>query len=340
MRHIMKEKTFFLVLLISISLLAASCGADTLISEETAPYPAAPADSAASVPTQSGPAACEEMIFAYSFHSRSGAGSNIIAICPDGSDPRQVTRDGQNMSPSWSPDRSQIAYLSYRSGSLQLHIVDKDGSNDRQLTSGSDFNAWRAIWLPDGNRIALSGHDQQWQTVNVLTGEITPLDEWEFPGYGVSLSHDGTRVAYTVRTDPYDADSPAEIYVQDIDGSNPYQLTETGWFIHSPTWSPDDSQIAFLSSSEYGPGQNAIYTINLDGRDLHEPILTNLHPYRIAWSPDGKSLAVIAGEMVPTGELNTPELMLKTLYVLNIKLGEKRELFKALAPDDITNLSW
>jgi len=26
--------------------------------------------------------------------------------------------------------------------------------------------------------------------------------------------------------------------------------------------------------------------------------------------------------------------------VLNIKLGEKRELFKALAPDDITNLSW
>jgi dipeptidyl aminopeptidase/acylaminoacyl peptidase len=336
----MKEKTLLLALLFSISLLAASCGADPTISEETAPDPAAPADSADSLPTEPGPAACEEMIFAYSFHSRSGAGSNIIAICPDGSDPRQVTRDGQNMSPSWSPDRSQIAYLSYRSGSLQLHIVNKDGSNDRQLTSDSYFNAWRAIWLPDGNRIAMVNNEGQWQTVNVLTGEITPLDEWKFSGDGVSLSHDGTRVAYTVRADPYDPDSPTEIYIQDIDGSNPYQLTSTGWVIYSPTWSPDDSQIAFLSSSEYGSGQNAIYTINLDGSNLHEPILTNLHPYSIAWSPDGESLAVIAGEMVPTGELNTPELMLQTLYVLNIKFGETKELFKALAPDDITNLSW
>ena len=336
----MKEKTLLLALLFSISLLAASCGADPTISEETAPDPAAPADSATSVPTEPGPAACEEMIFTYSFHSRGGAGSNILAICPDGSDPRQVTRDGQNMSPSWSPDRSQIAYLSYRSGSLQLHIVNKDGSNDRQLTSGSDLAASRAIWLPDGYRIALVDHDQQWQFVNVLTGEITSMDEWKFNGDYVSLSHDGTRVAYISRTDPYQPDSPAEIYIQDIDGSNTYQLTSTDWTITNPTWSPDDSQIAFLSSSEYGPEQNAIYAINLDGSNLHEPILTNLHPFRIAWSPDGKSLAVITGEMVPTGELNTPEGLLQTLYLLNFKFGDKRELFKALAPDFIYDLSW
>ena len=336
----MKGKNLPIVLLLSLSLLAASCGADPPISEETAPGPTAAVNSAASVPTECDPAVCEEMIFPYSFHSRNGSGSNILAICPDGSEPRQVTTKGQHSSPSWSPDRSQIAYLSYRSGSKQLHIMDKDGGNDRQLTSVSNLAPSRVIWLPDGNRIALVNHDQQWQSVNILTGEITPLDEWTFSGDNVRLSHDGTRVAYTVRTDPYDADSPAEIHIQDVDGSNPYQLTETGWFIHSPTWSPDDSQVAFLSSSEYGPDQNAIYTINLDGSNLHEPILTNLYPHSIAWSPDGKSLAVTAGEMVPTGELNTPERMLQTLYVLNIKLGDKRELFKALVPDHIMDLSW
>ncbi|MCD4802006.1 MAG: hypothetical protein K8R16_03590 [Anaerolineales bacterium] len=336
----MKEKTFLLALLFMLSHLAASCGAEPPISEGTAPDPKEAAGSTAPSPTEPGQVACEEMIFTYSFRSRGGPGSNILAICPDGSDPRQVTRDGQNMSPSWSPDRSQIAYLSYRSGSLQLHIVDKDGSNDRQLTSDSYFNAWRAIWLPNGNRIAMVNNEGQWQTVNVLTGEINPLDGWNFSGDNVRLSHDGTRVAYTVRTDPYDADSPAEIHIQDVDGSNPYQLTETGWFIHSPTWSPDDSQIAFLSISEYGPGQNAIYAINLDGSNLHEPILTNLHPYSIAWSPDGKSLAVITGEMVPTGELNTPERLLLTLYTLNINFGDTRELFNALVPDYITDLSW
>jgi Tol biopolymer transport system component len=340
----MKKKTFLFPILFMLSLLAASCGADPLISKETAPDdPMAAAGSTAPSLNETGLEACDEIVFTYSFFaktSKSESGSNILAICPDGSDPRQVTKGGQNMSPSWSPDRSQITYLSYRSGSLQLHIMDKDGVNDRQLTSISNLAAYRVIWLPDGNRIAVVDNDQKWQYVNVLTGEITSLDEWNFNGDYVSLSHDGTRVAYIVRTDPYQPDSPAEIYIQNIDGSNPYQLTNTGWIITNPVWSPNDSQIAFLSSNEYGPGQNAIYAINLDGSNLHEPILTNLHPFSIAWSPDGKSLAVIAGEMVPTGELNTPEMMLQTLYILNLKFGDKRELFKALEPDYIYNLSW
>ncbi|HDD61035.1 MAG TPA: hypothetical protein ENF22_00720, partial [Chloroflexi bacterium] len=56
------------------------------------------------------------------------------------------------------------------------------------------------------------------------------------------------------------------------------------------------------TSTEYGTGQNtpdtiqnAIYIINLDGSNLHEPILTGLNPMNIAWSPDGELLAVITG---------------------------------------------
>jgi Tol biopolymer transport system component len=291
------------------------------------------------------------MIFTYFFSSRQGVGTDILAICPDGSDPRQVTTGGLNTNaPRWSPDRTQIAYLSDRSGSNQLHIMDKDGGNDRQLTSASDLEAWNVLWLPDGNRIAIWGvfnDDWQWQAVNVLTGEITPLAEWAFEGGEVSLSHDGTRLAYIAHTNPEDYDSPIEILVQDIDGSNSYQLTSTGWEIHNPVWSPDDSQIAFLSSSAISPDQNspdsiqnAIYIINLDGSNLHDPFVTGLNPDRIAWSPDGESLAVIAREIQSTGDLFNPEITVYTLNTLNIRTGEKTALYKAIAPNRITHLSW
>ena len=230
----MKRKTILLAVLSLLALLAASCGASPTTPDSTASIPIA-SDPAASEPKisdspDSEPSACKEMIFTYFFSSRQGVGTDILAICPDGSDPRQVTTGGLNTNaPRWSPDRTQIAYLSDRSGSKQLHIMDKDGGNDRQLTSASDLEAWNVLWLPDGNRIAIWDDNWQWQAVNVLTGEITPLDEWKFELNLVSLSHDGTRLAYTAHTNPEDHDSPIEIFIQDIDGSNSYQLTSTGW---------------------------------------------------------------------------------------------------------------
>ena len=282
-------------------------------------------------------AACKEMIFSHHFVSSRGFESNIVAICPDGTYPRQVTTDGlYNSMPYWSPDRSQFAYLSARSGTQQLHIMDLDGGNDRQLTSGSGLDVSLLVWLPDANRIALwvAGIEGwQWQAVDVVTGEISPLDEWTFQAdsfMSMNLSHDGTRLAYLVHTKPVQADSPIEIYIQDIDGSNAYALTSDNWRIQNPIWSPDDSQIAFLSSSENATRKNAIYTINLDGSNLHELIKTDLDPWMIAWSPDGESLAIYADDELYNG----------VLYTLNIKSGEKTTLFKIVYPNGLSHLSW
>lgn len=348
----MKRKIILLAVLSLLTLLAASCGAGSTTPDSTASNPIY-SDLAAPEPTISDspdtePSACIEIIFAYYFHSRQSSGTDILAICPDGSAPCQLTTVSPNTyAPRWSPDRTQIAYLSDHSGSKQLHIMDKDGGNDRQVTSASDLEAWNVLWLPDGNRIAIFNDDWQWQAVNVLTGEISPLSEWGFEGGEVSLSHDGARLAYTAHTNPEDNDSPIEIFVQDMNGSNPYQLTSTGWIIKSPAWSPDDSQIAFLSSSAISPGQNspdsiqnAIYTINLAGSNLHELLLPDLNPRSFAWSPDGKTLAVTTEETFETGDIECPEGTLQTLYLMNIITGERTALFKAIEPNHIAYLSW
>ena len=347
-----------LLLLLTLALLVSSCRADSTVSEPM------PSDS-----TPFTPDICKEILFYYSnVHTNVAGGENIYAICPGDTTPRKVTYgENFNRNPQWSPDRSLIAFLSYSTGSMQIHIMDRDGENNRQLTSGSDLDAEgvvvrpdggleiaKLIWLPDGDRVAvaLQGYEGLiWQTVHVVTGEITPLIDSVFPSSNyaraLSLSHDGTRIAYSARTDPEEVSSPVEIYIQNLDGSNPYQLTSTGWEIENPVWSPDDSQIAFLSSGEYSTDQNpnepipkAIYMINLDGSNLHEPFITGLNPKSIAWSPDDKLLAVIAGETQSTGDIFYPTMEVITLNTMNIRTGERFILFKTESPNYIYDLTW
>ena len=50
--------------------------------------------------------------------------------------PRQITRDGEaNQRARWSPDSRRIAYISDRSGSSQIWLMDPDGGNPKQVTN-------------------------------------------------------------------------------------------------------------------------------------------------------------------------------------------------------------
>ena len=56
--------------------------------------------------------------------------------------------------PAFSPDGGKIAFYSSRSGTWEIWVCDRDGSNAVQLTSlgGVDWDG--ATWSPDGRRIA------------------------------------------------------------------------------------------------------------------------------------------------------------------------------------------
>ena len=76
-----------------------------------------------------------------------------VASVEDGS-VRRLTGvpDMHDGGPQWSPDGRTIAYASERSGFYELHLVSRDGENDRRLTSaGADHPEYE--WHPDGTRL-------------------------------------------------------------------------------------------------------------------------------------------------------------------------------------------
>ena len=68
---------------------------------------------------------------------------------------RRLTTDPANgMYPSWSPDGTRIAFMSWRNGKTELFTMNADGSDQKKLLSMDRGDAVDPRWSPDGTRIA------------------------------------------------------------------------------------------------------------------------------------------------------------------------------------------
>ena len=71
----------------------------------------------------------------------------------EGTDLTRLTHSpGPDFDPSWSPDGTQIAFRSERSGQPEVWVMNADGTGQRQLAAGLS-----PAWSPDGSLIAFSG---------------------------------------------------------------------------------------------------------------------------------------------------------------------------------------
>jgi dipeptidyl aminopeptidase/acylaminoacyl peptidase len=104
------------------------------------------------------------------------------------------------------------------------------------------------------------------------------------------LAPDGTRVAFVLTTFDSGANSKNEdVWMVDTRGGAPQRLTTHEKSDRWPSWSPDGSRLAFVSSRK---GTPQIYVLPLSGGEAHR--VTDLKggvAGRPVWSRDGKLLA-------------------------------------------------
>jgi serine/threonine protein kinase len=158
--------------------------------------------------------------------------------------------------PSWSPDGSQLVFISpcsrrgdffetvYRESSL--HLMNVDGTGLKALTTvpGSDFDP---AWSPDGKRIAFTSvrdGNKQIYVLDVNTLAITQLTRasGDIEGSQPAWSPDGNLISYTVkRVGAY------QVWVMNNTGQENVQLARSGQTLWDflPVWSPDGKAIYF-----------------------------------------------------------------------------------------------
>jgi TolB protein len=69
-----------------------------------------------------------------------------------------VTDLGPGSLPRWSPDGARLAFVSDRGGNLDVFVMDADGANVHQLTTGPERDTLPS-WSPDGETILYASFD-------------------------------------------------------------------------------------------------------------------------------------------------------------------------------------
>jgi len=113
--------------------------------------------------------------------------SSLWLMDADGSNQRSLPAAVDACGPSWSPDGSRIAYQSFTSMSMDIWIIDADGTNPVNVTNDPLNYYHTPAWSPDGSRIAFERLDTDWELMminpdgtglEVLANSPTTM-EWE-----------------------------------------------------------------------------------------------------------------------------------------------------------------
>ncbi len=169
--------------------------------------------------------------------SKDGNSEIYLISASDGRIVQRLTDNwATDTSPTWSPDGSRIAFVSDRSGSPQIYVMNADGSGARRLTFRGNYNT-TPDWSPKGDKIAFTARDERYVfdifVIDVASGAIERLTQDEGHNEEPSFSPDGNYIVFTSTRG-----GGARLWVMTSDGLHQRPLTEKGSGYHTPAWGP------------------------------------------------------------------------------------------------------
>ncbi len=181
------------------------------------------------------------------------ARGDIFSVPAEKGTTRNLTHssDAHDKLPRWSPDGSQVAFISDKSGEEEVWTVAQDGmSAPQQITSGSHAQHYAPEWSSDGKKIAYSDKDGKVyiltistkkveQIVDAPNGQVTDY-EWSPKGNYLAFSFAGANNFYSV-------------YIYDVNNNKLHQVTDSMFNSYNPTFDPSGDYLYYLSDREFAP---------------------------------------------------------------------------------------
>ena len=151
--------------------------------------------------------------------------------------------------PQLSPNGDLIAYSSNASGQFQLYTMNRDGSNQRRITTlsaeGYSNVGIGYRWSPDGAQLLYAHYDQLYRINRDGTGLTllaTAPTGRHFRECDWTAQNGGRLVVQTIGALPFDA----ELYLYDVNGTNPTLLVgNLPGRLDSPSFSIDGRSVVY-----------------------------------------------------------------------------------------------
>jgi len=222
--------------------------------------------------------------------------TNLWVVPTGNGEPHQFTTgDQHDGSARWSPDGSQIAFLSDRGDKekpAQIYLIPFSGG-EASCLSQIDGEIGDLSWSPDGKQLLC--------TVRKLDAETLEREKDEQKKkLGVVARH-YDRLFYKLDGYGYLPHERTHIWSVDARNGKAKQLTEHAVYDEvNPTWSPDCKQIAFTSNRSENPDltpyQWELFRMPAGGGEFQKVKTPKGDKYLSSFSPDGKWIAYLGAE--------------------------------------------
>lgn len=168
----------------------------------------------------------------------------LVVADSDGARPHTiVTSRAPILSPAWSPDGREIAYVSFEGGRPEVFVQTLATGGRRRVAAFPGLNGAPA-WSPDGRRLALSlsrDGDPEIYVLELATGALRRLTRSPAIDTEPAWSPDGRWIAFTS-----DRGGSPQVYRVPAAGGRVERLTYEGRYNARPVYAPDGKRLALV----------------------------------------------------------------------------------------------
>lgn len=228
-------------------------------------------------------------------------GFQIFTMRPRGGDVTQLTYEGYNQEPQWSPDGAELAWACRTEDGAEddVCLMKADGSDRRRLYLAG--NERSPLFDPSGRYLAFVGSAAPLDLTNEIfvreleTAAVRRVTLNDMAEVDLTWSPDGTTIAFVALTRERDF----ELYAVDVaTGEQRTILAGEEMVVGDVDWSPGGRRLVYRKRvGNPNASVDELFTIRPDGtRERQITTGAAVPVFTPVWSPSGRRIAFGYGE--------------------------------------------
>lgn len=226
---------------------------------------------------------------------------------------------------------TRIVFVSDRSGSKEIWVMNWDGTDQRPLTHYRSITSFPTA-SPDGRIVAFTtytGGTPSIQMFSLDTGRKLPFyNQRASMNAFVTFTPDSKRIIFSSTA----GGGPAQLYMANADGSGLHRITASGAIEVEPKINPKTGADLVDVSGRSGPNPQ-LYHMSLEGTDVQRLTPGTGEATNPSWSPDGDHIAFAWTKGYEPGNYNIFLMDVASQQTTQLTSNEGRNENPSWAPD-------